>query len=79
MAELKTSVHQMIDKIDDPAFLELIHDMLDFRLNHSEGVLWESLSESQKKTVLDRLPEVNDPSTHYSHEEVKKANKKWLK
>ncbi len=79
MTELKSSVHQLIDQIDDPSFLELIHDLIDFRLNHSEGALWATLTESQKQTVLDRLSEVNDPSTHYSHDEVKKANKKWLK
>ena len=68
--ELKASLHQLIDGIQNSNLLESLHDILSERKNSKDGHLWNSLTDSQKKEVLDAYQESEDPDNLTSHSEV---------
>ena len=68
--ELKASLHQLIDGIQNSNLLESLHDILSERKNSKDGHLWNSLTDSQKKEVLDAYLESEDPDNLTSHSEV---------
>lgn len=68
--EIKASLHQLIDGIQNSNLLESIHDILSERKNAKEGHLWNSLNDSQKQEVLDAYKESEDPKNLTPHSEV---------
>lgn len=49
--ELKSDIHQLLDKIDNEQLLKAVYDFLKEQANAPEGVIWKSLTEEQKKEV----------------------------
>jgi hypothetical protein len=68
--ELKASLHQLIDGIQNSNLLESLHDFLSERKNAKDGHLWNTLSDSQRQEVLDAYQESEDPNNLTSHSEV---------
>jgi len=47
--ELKSSLHKMVDKINNEELLRTLYDFLKIRENDEEGQIWKTLTEDQKK------------------------------
>ncbi len=50
--ELKSNLHKIVDQIEDEQLLRAIYSFLKGRENSEEGQMWRSLTEEQKKEVL---------------------------
>ncbi|MFY0686947.1 MAG: hypothetical protein JXQ90_07280 [Cyclobacteriaceae bacterium] len=68
--ELKANLHELIDGIQNSNLLESLYDILSERKNAKDGHLWNSLTGSQKKEVLDAYQESEDPENLTPHAEV---------
>ena len=58
--ELKTNIHKIVDGIQNEQLLKTIYDFLKVRESSKSGKLWSSLSEDEKKEVLDAFEESED-------------------
>ena len=68
--ELKSNLHQLIDGILNTKLLESLHDLLSERKNVKAGTLWSSLSENQRKEVMDDYEESNNPENLTAHSKI---------
>lgn len=50
--ELKSSIHKIVEGIDNEQLLQTLYDFLKVREANKPGDLWESLSYQQKNEVL---------------------------
>jgi hypothetical protein len=60
ISELKSQLYKMVDKIEDEQLLRTIYSFLNERENSQEGRLWSSLTEEQRKEVLQAFDESED-------------------
>ncbi len=51
-AELKSSLHKIVETIQDEQLLQTIYDFLKTSENNKPGKIWESLTADQKNEVL---------------------------
>jgi hypothetical protein len=58
--ELKSNLHKIVDRIEDERLLRAIYSFLKERENSEEGQMWKSLTEEQKKEVLQAYEESED-------------------
>ncbi|WP_424964301.1 hypothetical protein [Ekhidna sp.] len=68
--ELKSNLHQLIDDIQNTKLLESLHDLLSERKNAKAGTLWNSLTESQRKEVMDAYEESESHENLTVHSEI---------
>lgn len=73
--ELKASLHQLIDEIQNSNLLESLHDILAQQKNSKQGELWHALTESERKEVLDAYEESEEPDNLIPHSEVLRSFK----
>lgn len=73
--DLKSSLHKIVDKIDNEELLRTIYDFLKLRENSQEGRIWKTLTEEQKKEVFLSYEESENDSNLISWDEVKKGIK----
>ena len=73
--ELKSSLHQLIDSIQNATLLESLHDILSQRKNSKAGALWNSLSDQQRNEVLEAFNESENSENLTPHSEVLKKFK----
>ena len=59
-ADLKSSIHKIIDGIQSEQLLQAIYDFLKVRESNKPGQLWDSLTEEQKQEVLLAYEESED-------------------
>ncbi len=50
--ELKSNLHQIVDRIEDDRLLRTIFSFLKERENSEDSRIWDSLTDEQKKEVL---------------------------
>ena len=50
--ELKSNLHQIVDRINDDRLLRAIFSFLKERENSTDSRIWDSLTDAQKKEVL---------------------------
>ena len=50
--ELKSNIHEIIDRIQSEQLLQTLYDFLKAREKNGPGELWKSLTEEQKQEVL---------------------------
>lgn len=74
-AELKSNLHKMVDRIEDERLLRATYSFLNERENSEEGRMWNSLTEDQKKEVLQAFDESEDNSNLINDEDVWKELK----
>lgn len=72
---LKSSVHQLVDEIENEQLLETLRDFLSLRKETQPGKLWEELPEDKKQEILLTLEESADESTLISREDFLKRKK----
>ena len=54
--ELKSSLHKIVDKIDNEQLLQTIYDFLKLSENSQEGQIWKTLTWGTKEGGLSVLP-----------------------
>lgn len=74
-AELKSNLHKIVDRIEDERLLRAIFSFLNERENSEEGKIWASLTEEQKKEVLQSYEESEDDSNLISDDDLWKGVK----
>jgi hypothetical protein len=74
-AELKSNLHKMVDRIEDERLLKAIYSFLNERENSEEGKMWNSLTEQQKKEVLQAYDESEDDSNLMNDKDIWKEFK----
>lgn len=74
-AELKLNLHKIVDRIEDERLLRAIYSFLNERENSEEGRIWNSLTEEQKKEVLQAYEESEDDPNLIDDEDVWKKLK----
>ena len=74
--QVKSTIHEMIDKINDDNYLHDIYDSLTLFLNQKGDVL-DELSPIQQQRISESLTEVKNG--HYTtNEQMKEEVKQWL-
>ena len=73
--DLKSSLHKIVDKIDNEELLRTIYDFLKLRENSQEGRIWKSLTEEQKKEVFLSYEESENETNLISWDDVKNGIK----
>lgn len=58
--EIKSNLHKIVDRIDNEQLLSAVYNFLKAREKSKEGAIWNSLSNDQKKEVLDAFEESED-------------------
>jgi len=58
--ELKSNLHQIVDRIDDDRLLRAIFSFLKERENSADSRIWDSLTDEQRKEVLLAYDESDD-------------------
>ncbi len=58
--DLKSDLHNILDKIENEQLLRTIYDFLKQSENAKEGQIWKTLSEEQKKEVYQSYAESQD-------------------
>ena len=72
---LKTSLHQLVEEIENEQLLETLRDFLALRNEVPAGKLWEELPADKKQEILLALEESEDESTLISREDFLKSKK----
>jgi len=73
--ELKSNIHQIIDRIQSEQLLETIYDFLRTRETRKPGEIWKSLTEEQKNEALLSFEESEDEKILVDLAQVIKRNK----
>ncbi len=68
--ELKTNIHNIVDRIQSEQLLRTLYDFLKIREKDTAGSLWESLTETQKQEVLLAYEESDDDSNLIEREKI---------
>ena len=76
--ELKSSLHNLIDKIDNIELLKEYYQEMKNLLKRTESNIWETLTEEQKKEVLLSFEESENDENLVDNDKVMKNYKKWL-
>ncbi|MEN1784658.1 MAG: hypothetical protein AAGF77_05905, partial [Bacteroidota bacterium] len=69
-------IHEEIDKVDDPVFLEAIKSLLKYRSKVIEGETDRDTIEVYNKDLDDAIKEIED-GKYYTQEEARKIASKW--
>lgn len=71
-AELKTTLHRILEEIEDERLLRAIHAFLEERVTQGTGGIWEKLTDEQREEVLLVYEESENEENLIDWEEVKK-------
>lgn len=74
--EVKSTIHEMVDKIEDAEYLRDIYDSLSLFLNQKADIL-DELSAYQQKRIPESLSEIRN-GKFTTNEKMKEEVKKWL-
>jgi predicted transcriptional regulator len=69
-AELKSNLHQLIDRVHDSKTLKITYLLLSKNINENED-WWDTLTEQEKATIEKGLKDIKNGNV-FSHEEVMK-------
>ncbi|GAA4462264.1 hypothetical protein GCM10023189_38720 [Nibrella saemangeumensis] len=76
-ALLKDKFHRLIDEIDSEDLLRQFYEALSATASDNEGALWNDLSPSQQKSILEAYNESEETTQRLSHEAVVKKYQQW--
>ena len=77
-SDIRKSLHQLIDEIDNDQLLMKFYDLLLKSKVRKEGDLWNQLSDEQRKELLISESESKYKENLVDHEKQKAKHKKWL-
>lgn len=72
---LKSSIHQLIDEIENEELLETLRDFLYLKKTTKPGKMWDELPDEKKEEIILSLEESEDESTLIPREQFLKRNK----
>jgi len=78
ITELKKSLHDLIDSIDNENLLINFYDLIKKRTSAKDGQLWSRLSMQEQEELLLALEETENLENLIDYEEMRKKHKKWL-
>lgn len=55
--QLKSSIHEIVDRIQSEQLLQALYDFLKTREKARPGALWEALTEAQRQEILSSYEE----------------------
>lgn len=67
--QLKSSVLQLVQEIDNEQLLEALRDFLQFKKANSPGKLWNELPKENQEAIFLALEEAENPGNLMSREE----------
>lgn len=70
MSELRTNLHKIVDRIEDERLLRAVYSFLEVREKSADGQIWNSLTEEQKKEVLEAYKESENDENLIEDEDV---------
>lgn len=70
--DLKSDLHKILDKIDNEELLRTVYDFLKEGENTTEGAIWKTLTENQRKEVFLSFEESDDETKLVNWEDIKK-------
>ena len=79
MGVLKDDIHKLVDSTSDTNLLEDVFMILSSRNSYNQGELWTSLTDQQRKKVLQSESQISNLEDWISNDEVKNISKTWLK
>lgn len=80
IAQLKSSLHQLVDEINDADTLRKIKNILNaLTLSNEKKDWWDDLTADEKKDLEEAVAEVDDEKYWTGHSEVIKMARSWLK
>jgi len=68
--QLKASLHEVIDRIQNEELLQTIYDFLKSRENSESGKLWSALTKDQKSILLASFDESEDSNNLISNQDI---------
>jgi len=68
--ELRSSLHKMVDRIEDERLLRAIYSFLKVRENSEGSRMWDSLTDEQKKEVFLAYDESEDDANLIEDKDV---------
>lgn len=71
--ELKSSIHKIVDEIQNEHLLQAIYNLLKSGTQNNSGKLWDSLTEDQKQEVLLAFEESEDENNLLDRDQVFKS------
>lgn len=74
-SELRLNLHKLVDRIEDDRLLRAIYSFLSERATSEAGKIWNSLTEEQKKEVLQAYDESDNNSDLIDDDDVWKEIK----
>lgn len=77
-SDIRTSLHQLIDEIDNDRLLMKFYDLLVKSKVQKEGDLWNQLSDEQRDEVLIAESESYYKKKLIDQEKQKAKHQKWL-
>ncbi|MDY0343402.1 MAG: hypothetical protein RBR28_07505 [Lentimicrobium sp.] len=77
--DIKTSLHKLIDKIDNGVVLSRLYEILEKAFTIKDGSLWNTLTEEERQELLLIDTETDDENNLISMETLKEKHEKWLK
>ena len=77
-AELKSSLHQLIDSIDNKTVLNKFYDLILSAKNNTDGALWSKLSKEEQDELLLADTEAKTPANIIPHAQVQTKHIKSL-
>ncbi|MEN9339378.1 MAG: hypothetical protein RIQ62_690 [Bacteroidota bacterium] len=78
LLELKTNFHKLIDEINNDEVLNQFYEILSSTRDRQEGMLWNKLSNTEHKELVETEKLSHRDENLLSHDEMKLKNKKWL-
>jgi hypothetical protein len=75
--DIKNDLHKIIDTIEDHGLLKSMYDLLEMTKSNP-GEIWSSLSDHERRAVLDAENRTQTPNSHVIHDEMVRRNKQWL-
>ena len=73
--ELKSSIHKIVDGIQNEQLLQTLYDFLKVRELNKPGGIWDTLTEEQKQEVLLSYEESEDENNLVHREKVFRKGK----
>lgn len=76
--DIRTSLHKLIDRIDNETVLSRFYEILEKASANEDGSLWNRLTDEERQELLLIEMETDSEENLISMETLKAKHKKWL-
>ena len=75
--DIKESLHNLIDKTDNPDLLEMVYQLLNSKLSNKTSELLNTLTENEKKDPYKAYNDSSDDANLIDLKDIRKKHSKW--